>query len=464
MTNAAQLIPGVGQRRHLTIAFSDLSNSTGIAAALEPETYAELLQQLRDIFEQIIPRHGGEVVRIDGDGFLYIFGYPDSYEDAGRRATEAAIDLHIAVRALDQAFAAPGSPIKIHTGIHSGIVLLRQGDLVRGRYEMLGDATNVAARLCDHAGADEIIVSEATLGPDLPFFSTGPRHFVPISGRSLSLPVFAVAGREPVANRFAARVQRGIASFSGRDAELARLESGLEKSRAGQGSVAMIVGPAGIGKTRLAGEFLDRAAANGIAVHRGYCEAYLGALPLQPFLQLVRSLIKPLADEAGAIAGIDPEHAETLTRFVSTRSDEAGAASFQLDSLLPALLVLLTRTGTESPVILFIDDWQWADDASRSVFETVARAAHCPVFFLLSTRQFDETREHVENVDLLPLSPLAPQEADAAIEGLLTSAEPFLVERIRDQAGGSPLFLEELCHASREGGNASLSGERSAWL
>ncbi len=452
--------PGASQRQHLTIAFSDLSNSTGIAAALEPENYADLLHQLREIFEQIVPRHGGEIARIDGDGFLYIFGYPNSFEDSGRRAAEAAIDLHSAVRSLDQAFAAPGSPIHIHTGIHSGVVLLSQGDLVRGRYEMLGDATNVAARLCDFAGADEIIVSEATLGPDLPFFSTGPRQFVPLSGHSLSLPVFAVAGREPVANRFAARVQRGIAPFAGRNEELSRLQAGLERCRAGQGSVAVIVGPAGIGKTRLVGEFLDRAEAHGVAVHRGYCEAYLGARPFQPVAQIVRSM-QAQAEVDQSREGLK---IEALLSLFSARVSDQSAASSQLERVIPTLLDFLKEGSAAGPIILYVDDWQWADDASREVIETIARAPECPVFILLSSRQREDVLDVHAIVDQLLLPPLAANEADTAIEGLLTSAAPFLIEQIREQSGGSPLFLEELCHASRSGGKSSFGGERTAWL
>ena len=208
-------------RQYLTIVFSDLSDSTRIAAAMEPESYAELLGHLRDLFQTIVPRHGGEIIRMDGDGVLCIFGHPARFEDVGRRAVEAACDLHGAAMALEQAFAPPATLIRLHTGIHSGIVLLREGDLVRGRFEVLGDATNVAAKLCDIAGADAILVSEETLGADCNFFRTGVRRQIDVGGRNGSLPVFDIYGREGTATRFAARVRRGVAPFSGRVAECA---------------------------------------------------------------------------------------------------------------------------------------------------------------------------------------------------------------------------------------------------
>jgi class 3 adenylate cyclase/tetratricopeptide (TPR) repeat protein len=431
------------QRRNLTLFFSDLSDSTRIAATMEPEDYAELLQHVRTLAEQIIPRHGGEIVRIDGDGILCVFGLPVEHDDAARRATEAAIDLHAATSVLDQSFASTERLIRLHTGIHSGIVLLRSGDLVRGRFELLGDATNIAARVCDHAGPDEIYVSEAALGADRPFFSVGSRQLVPISGRENDLPVYPVFGREPTANRFAARIRRGVAIFAGRAAQLMQLDENLGACADGACRVVILVGPAGIGKTRLASEFLDRAVANGATVHRGDCEAYLGARPLQPFLQIARTLVDPtlaVADE------------------VSESSDIATTEQRLLQSLLASLSKI------DVPIILSIDDWQWADDASRLLFDSMRSAAPHGVLFLLSTRPDDALLTDTGDTVIIEVPPLAHEEAGIAIEGLLATSEPFLVGRIRDHAGGSPLFIEELCHAFGEDENASTNGDRSAWL
>ena len=95
---------------------------------MEPEHYAALLQSLRTIFANAVARHGGEIARIDGDGALCVFGYPESHEDTGRRATEAAIDIHVAVDALP-APRAGAHHVRLHSGIHAGLVLLREGDM-----------------------------------------------------------------------------------------------------------------------------------------------------------------------------------------------------------------------------------------------------------------------------------------------------------------------------------------------
>jgi class 3 adenylate cyclase len=88
------------QRRYLAILFSDLSDSSRLAGTMEAEDFSDLLQKLRRAYEDIVPKHGGTIVQIQGDGLLASFGYPEAHEDDGRRATEAALDLHDVVRSL----------------------------------------------------------------------------------------------------------------------------------------------------------------------------------------------------------------------------------------------------------------------------------------------------------------------------------------------------------------------------
>ena len=112
-------------RRYLTLLFSDLTGSTDLGATLEAEHYAELLARLGAAYREMISRFSGTVVRIQGDAVLAIFGHPETLEDHGRRATEAAIALHAYVRAMRLD---PPQPVilSMHTGIHAGLVLLAQ--------------------------------------------------------------------------------------------------------------------------------------------------------------------------------------------------------------------------------------------------------------------------------------------------------------------------------------------------
>lgn len=420
----------VNKRHQLVLLFSDLADSTGIAAQYEPEQYGELLAQLRRQVTTIVERHGGEVVRIDGDGVLCIFGYPIAHEDAGRRAVEAALDLHAAVSALELASAGPAPHLRMHSGIHAGVVLLRSGDVVRGRYEMLGDATNVAARLCDAAGAGGILVSSETLGADRHFFRTGPSTPVTISGRGTPIDAWPIEGRAATPNRFAARASAGLTPFVGRDAQRREILHWLD-APGSEPAVLILHGPPGIGKSRLLSETAKEARAAGWTVESGYCEAYLGAPPLQPFVQVQQS--------------IDPGNA-------------ASAAE---------LARLLGDVAAKTPLLVMIDDWQWADDASRDLLRMLSEACaggSARLKFLLTSREEHDPQTAEFACAALPVPPLGSDDVSSTIARLLKGADPFSARRIEAAAGGSPLLLEELCHAFAAGKAAPAGDPRGAWF
>lgn len=428
-----------GRRRHnIAILFCDLSDSTRIAAPpREPEFYDDLIERLRETQIEIVARHGGEIARFEGDGIICIFGYPQCHEDAGRRATETAIDFHAAAAALDCDFASGSRPIRLHSGIHAGVVLLSDGDIVRGRFEMRGDPTNVASKLCHHAESDEIIVSEAALGADRHFFQSGPRRHVRVNGHTQPVGVYNIFGREAPTTRFVARTRQGSTAFMGRAVEMARLRAWLA---GGPKGLMLVAGPAGIGKTRLLAEVLGEAEAAAVTVHRSYCEAYLGARPLQPFTQLMRSITgDPDADlsDAAADSGLGPS--------------------------IEVMRALLARAAEAGPCILAIDDWQLADGASREMLDALAAGA-APIGFLIASRKADPRLQATKAAGTIEMPPLSALEAEAVIAARLATPDPFLVRRIGEESGGYPLYIEELCHAPSRATGEMESDERNAAL
>ncbi len=476
-------MPGTARRRYLTMLFSDLSDSTAHAAAMEAENYAALLRELQRAYQEVVPRHGGTIVQIQGDGMLAIFGYPDAREDVGRRATEAALELHERVHGLRIDPAQPaGASLCLHSGIHSGLVLLDEGDLVRGRFEMLGNATNIARHLADVAQGDEILVSEETLGPDSFFFRTSERRYVSLKGRADPLAVFQVLARAPVGTRYEASVRRGLTPFVGREPELQALERSLREMLDGTSRLVALAAPAGLGKTRLAEEFLRAAAARGCQVRRGYCESELSAAPLQPFLQILRSIFKleramsgseaAEAVEAG-LAAIDPgllAHRDELLRTLSlSRIDDGEAARKRSTAqrTILALRALFDTLAAAEPQVVFIDDWQWADDATREVLEAIHGLEQRPILLLIATRDLSAGEPGLGDARVLELAPLSDDETARTIGRLLPRADPVVVTKIRQRAGGNPLYIEELCHSAayehaERGPGAAKSG--SAWL
>ncbi len=447
---------------------------------MEYEEYADLVRAAQSAFAEVIARHGGEVVRIVGDGVIAAFGFPDTHEDDGRRATEAALDLHERARRLVVTPSGAAARIRLHSGIHSGLVLFEEGDQVRGRFEPFGDPINIAAHLSALAGEDEIVVSVATLGAERHFFRTGEPKLVGVGGgKAAFLETLSILGRETTENRFAARVRRGLSPFVGRDAELERLGACLDETANGANRMAVVVGSAGIGKTRLAGEFLAEARARGFQVHQGYCESYLGARPLQPFLQLLGSIlgIDPTmaADRAGEVLAesvrrLSPDLAsriDALRRLLSLQSGGENAAPKPAPPAAEAAAILreiVERLAEASPVLLFIDDWQWADDISRQALSAVREIQGRRVFTLLATREFGDMDARLSGALVVQLPPLSLEESARTISNLIRAPAPFVVERVADYAGGNPLFIEELCHSQSKGADGDGAEDRAAWL
>jgi class 3 adenylate cyclase len=454
----------VGQRRLLTLLFVDLSGSTAMAEWMEAEHYAAMLANLRALYERIVPYHGGVIARIQGDGMLALFGHPDVREDDGRRATEAALELHDAVRGLLPPGPRPAgfTGLTLHSGIHAGIVLVNEGDQMRGRFELLGNAPNIAARLSEAAKADEIFASEESLGLQSQFFETGPRFSLQLRGRATPLAVYLVLGRSAIGRRFDASVRRGLAPFVGREAELAALDAALARALAGRTLWLGVRAGAGVGKTRLTEEFLRHAedrSGQPCRIHRGYCESYLSAEPLQPFLQMLRAM-DGLTDTP---QGMPPE------LFTALQSPPAQRA----DALLALLLALARRT----PQLVFIDDLQWADDASLRLLHRIRASAErdgLPLLLLTASRpQPTQPAEALpgandDHAEIIELPPLTESEAARAVQQLLPQIDPFIAAEVQRHAGGNPLFIEELCHAAADAGDGrsgvTAAQSSAAWL
>ena len=225
---------GGGRRRYLTLVFSDLCSSTALSTSMEAEWYAAMLTDLRHAYQEVLARHGGTVVRVQGDGVLAIFGHPETREDDARRATQAVLELHAVVRAMaPETGTGARVALALHSGIHSGLVLIDDGDVVRGRFELLGVVPNIAARLSEAAGRDEILVSEETLGPEFRYFDTSARLYVTLKGRAEPMSAYRILGQAGVSGRQQARRRRSLLPFIGRAEVLALLAPAAAGAGAG---------------------------------------------------------------------------------------------------------------------------------------------------------------------------------------------------------------------------------------
>jgi class 3 adenylate cyclase/tetratricopeptide (TPR) repeat protein len=400
--------PQAGGRHAVTLLFADLSRSTELADRLEAEQYAAVLAQLRHAYNTLVPRYGGMVVRVQGDGMLAMFGYPHTAEEDARHAVEAALALHEHVRQLD-------GGLSLHSGVHGGLVLIGPGDIERGRFDLLGPVPHIAARLSDRAGPHEVLVSLEALGPAVRHFDCGEPQDLQLKGRDGTVLAVSVKARALLQ-----RVGRGAAlermlPILGRQAELARLRACMDTVAAGGMHTVCIRGPAGTGKSRLAKAVLEAAA--DWQVLQGHCDNALDAEPLQPFMQVLRT--QGLATEPRLVA------------------------------VTAALRGLLAPRVGAAPVLLFIDDWHWADDASQQVLQALREQRLPSLLVLLTARPGAERVPPAADDLTLDLQPLDDAAALELAARQLPEADPFVLATLQRRAGGNPLMLGELCHAVR---------------
>jgi class 3 adenylate cyclase/tetratricopeptide (TPR) repeat protein len=452
--------PSSARRCHLSVLFCDLCDSTALSGLLEAEDYADLLGALRRESESAIAQHGGTVVRLQGDGMLAVFGYPQAREGDGRRAVEAALQLHRAAAALSvppdtPVVAGRPSGLRLHSGIHAGMVLVQEGDVVIGRLELLGMVPNIAARVATAAGRDEILVSDETLGPDRHCFQTGSQRQVCANGFEGPVACWPIVGRALPVSPFEARTKRGLQPFIGRNDEVRGLEDRLGEVLAGATRQVAISGPPGVGKTRLAEHFMQQAAWKGCLVLKGFCDGELAATPLQPLLHMLRSALGIAADATPAATqaalhdtlgalGL-PELAGPLARVVAPA---AGNRQTGADDVLSSLARMFAALAARQPLLLFIDDWQWSDAASRQAMAAVCAAAEGSALMVLySTRGMDSGDATMLQVEVIQLKLFSSDETAASIRSLLPQADPFVAEDIYRYSGGNALYIEELCHS-----------------
>lgn len=444
---ASEKTPEIGARRQLTILFADLTDSTSLVAAMESEDYADLLARLKDVFNEIIPRHGGFLVQVRGDGVLAVFGL-DAREDESRHATEAALDLHATVREIAHPVLA-GQTLTMHSGVHSGLVLLVEGDDVLGKYVLAGDAPYIASRLSDLAQPDEILVSEDSLGSDRHFFQVDPLRHVQVKSLSAPLPVFCVRGRTGIYTRFEARREQGLTPLVGRERDLGFLLSAFDSAHGHGLQRVRVSGAPGMGKTRLIEEFLQRIRARDCIVLSGWCELQAKDAPLQPALDMLRGFcgIGHGVDEVGAAhLGELASRAGDITRHQPVLLAALNRQPVDEAELFDTLEQIFTLLAQQSRLVLFIDDWQWADDALRRLYQAVAALRRHPILLLTSFRA-GSSEVPDDGTAVLDLQPLSHEHASELIDALLPAADPFLINRIAEACGGNALYLEELCHS-----------------
>jgi class 3 adenylate cyclase/tetratricopeptide (TPR) repeat protein len=407
-------------RKVVTILFCDVVGSTALGEGTDPEALRSRMRRYFDDLRAIVERHGGVVEKFVGDAVMAVFGIPVAHEDDALRAVRAASEM-------GDAIAAHGLEARI--GVNTGEVV------VGGESETLvtGDAVNVAARLEQAAASGQILIGSRTR--TLVRDAVRVEAVEPLALKGKSEPVEAFRLLEVIGDA-APLARHPETPLVGRERERQRLRRDYEDSVADRSCrLFTLLGPAGIGKSRLVADFLEQVG-DSADVLRGRCLSYGEGITYWPLVEILISI------------GVEPE------LVIGTSPPETQLAFRRL----------LEARAAERPQVVVVDDLQWAEPVFVDLVEHVADISRdAPIFLLCVARtELLDTRPGWGggklNATSLLLEPLGAEECAELMERLVPDAEldAGLRERITVASAGNPLFVEEMLAMVREQGDGDV--------
>jgi class 3 adenylate cyclase/tetratricopeptide (TPR) repeat protein len=416
----AELVGPAGRevRKTVTVLFCDLAGSTALGERTDPEALRALLARYFERMKAIVERHGGTVEKFIGDAVMAVFGVPQVHEDDALRACRAAVEMRDALPEL---------------GLQ-GRIGVNTGEVVTGTEERLatGDAVNVAARLEQAARPGEVLIGARTLSLVGSAVEVEPVEALSLKGKAEPVAAFRLLAA-------AGELERRFATpMVGRERELRRLRDAFAQAVHDRScQLFTVLGTAGVGKSRLAAEFLAGAEAQ---VLRGRCLSYGEGITYWPIVEILK--------QSGVLP--DGDAARPLQALLGA-SDQVASA----EEIAWGFRELLEQHAQSEPVVCVLDDVHWAEDTLLDLVEHVADLSRdAPILLLCMARpELLERRPSWGggkwNATTVLLEPLDAGETEQLL-GELGGVTDALRERIVQAAEGNPLFLEEMLALVRD--------------
>ena len=295
---SSDVAPIKGERKHVTVIFSDLTGYTAMSEKLDPEEVKGITSRIFSEISKIVGKYDGFIEKYAGDAIMAIFGVPKAHEDDPIRAVKAAREIHELVDAMSPDVESNiGQPISMHKGINTGLVVTGEVDLERGTHGIAGDTINVASRLSHLAKPGEILIDTDTCLQAEGYFTCEFLEATTVKGKAEPIQVHKVLSQreKPITIR---RLSGLRADLIGRKAELAQLQEAVERLKEGRRSIIAICGDAGTGKSRLVEEFKASLDLSKIRWREGHSYSYSQNIPYFPIIDLMNRAWKIKEDDS----------------------------------------------------------------------------------------------------------------------------------------------------------------------
>ncbi|ORA14907.1 AAA family ATPase [Mycobacterium arosiense] len=462
----------LAEYKQVSVLFADVVRSMDIATAVGAERLREIMAELVDRCSKVVHRYGGTVDKFTGDGIMAVFGAPAAMEDHAVRACLAALGVQGEIKHLaTDVQRRDGVDLQLRVGLNSGQVIAGEIGSGRLRYTAIGDQVGMAQRMESVAPPGGVMLSESTARLVQQVALLGDAEQVRIKGSA-----FPVLARRLLSVTGGSQRSDDLqGALVGRELEVTTIAGLLDRSMSGRGCVVCVVGPAGIGKTRLTDEAITLADRRGIVVSSVFCESHASDVPFLVAAGLLR--------EAARITGLDDEAARAQVRagvpdasdddvlllydLMGIRDPDTPPPSIHPDARrrrLSALINSLSLARTH-PVLYIIEDVHWIDEVSESMLaEFLTVIPQTPSMVLITYRpDYRGVLTEVPGAQTISLAPLTDPEAAVLLDELLGTDPSVsgIKELVAERSGGNPFFAQEMVRELAE--RRVLDGERGGF-
>jgi class 3 adenylate cyclase len=459
--------------KQVTVLFADVVRSMDIAAAVDIERLREIMTEVLERSAAVVRRYGGSV-EYNGDGVMALFGAPVALEDHAFRACLTALAIQEEANRLAAEVARrDGVALRLRVGLNSGRVIA--GEIGSGSlgYAATGETVGFAERIESVTPPGAVMLSDSTARLVEHAVLLAESEWVRIKGADdpvRARRLLAISPRDGL-------VGRAEASLVGRRWEMAAFDAIVDRAIGGRGGVVTVVGPPGIGKSRVAREVAALAAGRGAEVFWTFCESHASDVPFHAVTRLLRagSAVADLDDQdaraklrATVAPDADPQDLLLLDDLLGIADPEVPLPQIDPDARRRRLTALINTTSLArtTPALFIIEDAHWIDVVSESMLaDFLTVIVRTPSVVLITYRpEYEGALTRVHAAQTIALAPLADSDTAALLNELMGSDPSVgdLAAIITERAAGNPFFAEEMVRELVQRG--ALAGEHGSYV
>ena len=456
--------------KQVTVLFADVVGSMDIAARVGAERLREIMTELVTRAAAVVQHYGGTVDKFTGDGIMAVFGAPAALEDHALRACLAALGIQEEVtRLAAEVEHRDGIDLALRVGLNSGQVIAGEIGSAALGYTAIGEQVGMAQRMESVAPPGAVMLSESTARLVEGVAVLAEPQLMRIKGAQHAVPA------RQLLSVAAQRTGVSHSTLVGREWELSTLAAMLDRSTGGRGSVVAVVGPPGIGKTRLTAEAVQFAKSRGTEVFSTFCESHATDVPFHVVARLLRATgrLSGLDDQTARaqvrtqVSDADPQDLLLLDDLLGIADPDVELPRIDPDARRRRLTALLNsaQLARNEPAVFVVEDAHWIDEVSESMLaDFLAVIPQTPSLVLITYRpEYHGTLAHIAGVQTIALAPLSDAETSRLVAELL-GPDPSVSQigaMIGGRAAGNPFFAEEITRDLAERG--VLVGESGSY-